>query len=374
MPGQSAQPPPVPLKPRTIRLQHTDHSGRHYSMMGHRVTMRLATNIWSATCPRHLLAAVAARQAGRGERAGAATAGLLLLALAAFGCSTPSDDGAGPAVAERASTTDEAPPITTARPDPPPNTQPATADQLDPALTAEPDPASTAEQPYPASTAEQPEPEPTAEQPEPASTTAQPAPITSPPPTTAPPTTTQPEPSPTTTQPAVTTEAVSGQDEPERDDDEDDPRAFGESTQETGSEGTSANEPGESDGSDSENAFEPVNLATFPELARQRLFPWGDGFLHLGYLPSSTSEESCGSGQLRTRFSSDGMEWTEFSDLEVPSVHTKPTLLSQLGFDDLDCWVNTYRSAMRHLSGRRAPRDRLTMADLPGHVVGKKRQ
>ena len=41
------------------------------------------------------------------------------------------------------------------------------------------------------------------------------------------------------------------------------------------------------------------------------------------------------------------MEWSDFSDLEVPSVHTKPTLLSQLGIDHLDCWIKNYRSAMR---------------------------
>ena len=96
-------------------------------------------------------------------------------------------------------------------------------------------------------------------------------------------------------------------------------------------------------------AFEPVTTSTFPELVRQRLLPWSDGFLHSGYLPAETSDESCGFGRLRTRFSRDGMEWTEFSDLEVPSVHTKPTLLAQLGLGDLDCWVNMYRTAT-HIS------------------------
>jgi len=43
------------------------------------------------------------------------------------------------------------------------------------------------------------------------------------------------------------------------------------------------------------------------------------------------------------------MEWTEFSDLEIPSVHTRPTLLSQLGLDFLDCWYKTYGAA-RHIS------------------------
>ncbi len=75
--------------------------------------------------------------------------------------------------------------------------------------------------------------------------------------------------------------------------------------------------------------------------------PWGDGFLHLEYAAPTTSEEPCSEGRLSARFSTDGVEWTEFSDLEVPSVHTKPTLLSQLGLDDLDCLVNTYKSAMR---------------------------
>ncbi|MXZ52446.1 MAG: hypothetical protein F4Z34_04585 [Acidimicrobiaceae bacterium] len=44
------------------------------------------------------------------------------------------------------------------------------------------------------------------------------------------------------------------------------------------------------------------------------------------------------------------MEWSEFSDLEVPSVHTKPTLLSQLGIDHLDCWTKNYVSATRFSS------------------------
>lgn len=195
--------------------------------------IRLTTNSWSAPRPRHLLAASGPRQAACSERAGAV--GLLLLALATFGCSTSSDDGAGPAIEEPASTTEAA------QPEPPPTTQAA---------------------------ADQPDPPPTTTQPEP------------------------PEPAPTTTQSA------------------------------------------------------------FPELVRQRLLPWGDGFLHLGYLPASTSGESCSFGQLRTRFSTDGVEWSEFSDLEVPSVHTKPTLLSQLGIDHLDCWTKNYVSATRFSSDR----------------------
>ncbi len=39
-------------------------------------TMRLVTSNWFATWPRHLLAAVTARQTGRGERAGAAAVGV----------------------------------------------------------------------------------------------------------------------------------------------------------------------------------------------------------------------------------------------------------------------------------------------------------
>ena len=258
------------------------------------VPMRLTTNRWSAPRPRHLLAAAGPRQAAGSERAGAA--GLLLLALATFGCSTSSDDGAGPAIEEPASTTEAA------QPEPPPTTQTA---------------------------ADQPDPPPTTTQPEPA------------------PTTTQPDPTPSTTQPVATPEAVASQDEPWPDDDDDDPRAAGDSSAEPDSDGTSASELSEPEDSESESAFEAVNTAAFPELVRQRLLPWGDGFLHLGYLPASTLGESCSFGQLRTRFSTDGVEWSEFSDLDVPSVHTKPTLLSQLGLDDLDCLVKNYRSTMR---------------------------
>ena len=264
--------------------------------------MRLVTSNWFASWPRNLLVAVAARQPGRGERAGAAAVGMLLLALGTFGCSTSPDDEASPAIEEPTPTTEAALPATTTQPDPPPT-------------TSQPEPPPTTTQP------DEPEPPPTTTQPD------------------------EPELPPTTTEPGTEPEDATGTGEPSTPD-SDEEAAPDDTGTEPESDGSAERAPAES-----QDVFEPVNLAVFPELAHQRLLPWKDGFLHVGYLPNDTSEAlggtPCGFAQLRTRFSTDGMQWTEFSDLEVPSVHTKPTLLSQLGSDDFDyieCWVTEYRT------------------------------
>ena len=94
--------------------------------------------------------------------------------------------------------------------------------------------------------------------------------------------------------------------------------------------------------------FETVSPAAFPDLAHQRLLPWGDGFLHIWSPPPVGSERTCNIDQLWARFSTDGVEWTEFSDLEIPSRHFRPGLpLQQVtgysSWDDYDCWANNFR-------------------------------
>ncbi|MCY4425396.1 MAG: hypothetical protein OXC06_20215 [Acidimicrobiaceae bacterium] len=213
-----------------------------------------------------------------------------MLTLATLGCSTSPDDEASPAIDEPTPATEAALTATTIQPNPPPTT--ARHKQSEP-----------------------------------------------PPTTTEPPPTTQPE-------PGAQPEDATGSEEPTTPQDE-----------ETAPDDTSV-EP-ENDGSpervpaESQDVFEPVSPAVLPELQHQRLLRWRDGFLHLGYLPSGWSDElgtPCSVKQLRTRFSTDGVQWTEFSDLEVPSVHNRPPLLSQLSQLGLDypehteCFYTEFRT------------------------------
>jgi len=91
-------------------------------------------------------------------------------------------------------------------------------------------------------------------------------------------------------------------------------------------------------------------IDSHPNLVKQRLVPWGEGFLHIGF--PRISDESCESVPPKYRFSTDGAEWTEFVDLGLPSVHSMPPLISGLEypwFDHLSCWIETHRPSF-HVS------------------------
>ena len=329
-----------------------------------------------------------------------AAGAFLLLALAALGCSASPDDEPSPAIAEQSRTTEAVLPTTTVQPFSPSTT--AQPDQPEPppttTTTAEPEPSPTTIEPGTQSEDETDTEEPSLPQDEgaaPADTGVEPGDVT----VTEEPSTPQDEeaaPADTGDEPGdvtVTEEPSTPQDEeaapadtgvepgdvtvteePSTPQDEEaapadtgvepgdvtvteepsTPQDEEAAPDDTGDEPESDGSP-ESAPAESQDVFEPVSLAVSPELVHQRLLRWSDGFLHLGYLPSGMSEElgqPCGVEQLRTRFSTDGMQWNEFSDLELPSIHTKPTLLSQLGLADSDyieCWVNEYRTP-RHFS------------------------
>jgi hypothetical protein len=94
--------------------------------------------------------------------------------------------------------------------------------------------------------------------------------------------------------------------------------------------------------------FETVSPAVFSDRVDQQLLPWGDGFLHIVLPPPGAPEEACYVDQLWTRFSTNGVEWTEFSYLEIPDVHSRPT--PPLGQDDdYSCWTDNFSRSV-HIS------------------------
>ena len=223
----------------------------------------------------------------RSGRPPAAAAAFLLLTLAALGCSTSPDGERSPAIEEPASTTAAAPRV----------------EETQPQLGTEPS------------------------EPEPFPTTSAPTATTTSPTTTTPPTTT------------ALPEDATGPEEPSTLDDEDAQTTPDDASAESDNDGTTAGVLSESEGS-----LETVTTAIPPDLIKVQLLPWGDGFLNLGYLRAEeTDEEPCNASQLRIRTSDDGLQWTEFYDLEIPSVHAMPSDFS--GHDDfyIDCRRFTYR-------------------------------
>ena len=87
-----------------------------------------------------------------------------------------------------------------------------------------------------------------------------------------------------------------------------------------------------------EGPFETIGR--YPDLFHQDLLSWGGGFLHIGF--RTTDKESCDVITGRSRFSTDGLVWTEFSDLEIPSVHAMPLRLTHEGYVPMDCGDFSY--------------------------------
>ena len=81
-------------------------------------------------------------------------------------------------------------------------------------------------------------------------------------------------------------------------------------------------------------------IGHYPDLFHQDLLSWGEGFLHIGF--RTTDEESCDVITGRSRFSTDGLVWTGFSDLEIPSVHAMPLRLTHEGYVPMDCGDFSY--------------------------------
>ena len=104
-----------------------------------------------------------------------------------------------------------------------------------------------------------------------------------------------------------------------------------------------------------EGSLETVSTATFPGLGGGGLFPWGDGFLHTArLLKKKSDEESCEPAPLKTRYSQDGLEWTEFTELEIPSVHAIPSQFLEQHRSLIHCWTFHYRFPLRfHSDGKR---------------------
>ena len=227
----------------------------------------------------------ATRRARRRERAGAAAAGLLLLALATLGCSNPDDER--PAIeASPAATTSG---LTTTEPTQP-DGQPATT-------TAEQEPPATAGPNHRRRPSHQ-----------------------------------SSLPSKNRHRTTAPSEAAVEPEEPQKSED-DDEDTLDDSGAEVDSDSTAAEASTESDGS-----FEIVTTSIPPDLINVQLLPWDGGFLNLGYLRAAEKDEApCNASQLRIRTSDDGLQWTEFSSLEIPSVHAMPSDFS--GHDDfyIDC-------------------------------------
>ena len=190
------------------------------------------------------------------RRPPAAVTAVLLLTLAALGCSTSPDDERSPAIEEPSRTTEAVLPTTTVQPD-------------SPSTTAQPD---------------QPEPPPTteAEQADPA-TTAQAE---------------QTSPTPTTTEAEQAEKPTSQSDQ-------------------TSPSGTVTDGATSGLGADSASSqsYENILRSVDPGVA-PALLPWGDGFLEYGY--RATGEHQWDHTRLLFRLSADGRSWSDFETLQVP--------------------------------------------------------
>jgi hypothetical protein len=207
----------------------------------------------------------------------AAAAAFLLLALAALGCSTSPDDGNSPAVEELSTSIEAAPPTTTAQPG-----APATTNQPESPPTS-----TTTGKPEPPATTNQPESPPTS------TTTGKPEP---------PATTNQPERS----EPLPTTPDDTGT-EPEAATD------------------LEPSTPADNNGETTSDAGEPVT-----RISADRLLPWGDGLLQVGY--PIVGEDREDRTRLFARVSADGLNWSPPARLFVPL--PEPTIHDASRWDD----------------------------------------